>query len=316
MRVHRLDAPQLGEHVLFYEEMRATRPGVAHRQRVVVLVEDPERGCPRARQLFFRTGPTYDRPPMEAAAVARMAPGDFQHVAGCDLYFSHEVSLDRYRGAMLPGACRYEHPVDGPVYAEFAMLLYPDQLWYRDRSLRLGDGSVRGEIDGFSWILFDRVRPTALPPSLARQQGVWKGQWRSLGGADAIEESFEGIVITRFIARDGGVMVHQTNHYLNRGGSPQTIDSYGEVEGDRIRFANPRAQGWSRSLAEDPSGLGSVLTITFNDGSSLYEIITNSPDGRYRHRSAQFTRDGRILRRTLIDEEKITDDWTTYRFED
>lgn len=342
MRVHRLEAPQLGEHVLFYEEMRESKPGVAHRQRLVVLVDDPERGCPRAMQMFFRSGPAYDRPPMDAEQVARMGPDDFQHYGSCDLYFRHEGALDRYRGSMLPRACRYVHPVDGPVYAEFDMLLYPDQLWYRDRSLRVDDGSVRGEIDGFSWLLFDRVDDsggsdgsgrgdgadaggsgdsggggdgTVLPPALARQQGVWKGSWRSIGADGALQETFEATVIARFIAENGRVLFHQTNHYPSRGGAPQTIESHGEVQGDRIHFANARAQGWSRSLPDDPSGLGSVLMISFSDGTTLHEIVTNSPDGRHRHRSAQFTRDGRILRRTLIDEEKVTGDWQTFRME-
>jgi hypothetical protein len=53
--------------------------------------------------------------------------------------------------------------------------------------------------------------------------------------------------------------------------------------------------------------------ISFADGSSLYEIVTNSPDGQHRHRSAQVLRDGRVVRRTLIDEEKVTDDWRSYR---
>lgn len=315
MRVHLLHAPQLGEYVLFYEEMRASTPGLAHRQRLVVLVEDPEQGCPRARQMFFRNGPPYDRPPLDPAVVAGMSADEFRHVACCDLFFRHEQGLDRYRGSMLPGACRYEHPVDGPVYAEFDMLLYPDQLWYRDRSIRVADGSVRGEIDGFSWLLFDRSAATTLAPALARQEGVWKGSWRSIGPAGAPLESFEAIVIVRFMEQEGKVIYHQSNHYPNRGGSPQTIESYGEVEGDRIRFANVRAEGWSRSLPDDPTGQGSVLMIRFKDGTFLYEIITNSHDGHYRQRSAQFIRDGRVLRRTLIDEEKITADWQGYQLE-
>ncbi len=59
------------------------------------------------------------------------------------------------------------------------MLLYADQLWYGDRSLRVRDGSVRGEIDGFSWLLFDRREKASALPAIARQQGVWRGVSRS-----------------------------------------------------------------------------------------------------------------------------------------
>jgi len=57
---------------------------------------------------------------------------------------------------MDPVACKYRQDNDGIVYAEFDMPLYPDNLWCRDRSIRTRDGSIRGEIDSFSWLLFDR----------------------------------------------------------------------------------------------------------------------------------------------------------------
>jgi hypothetical protein len=154
IEVVRLEAPQLGPWVLFFEEERASQPGLAHRQRVVELVL--EEGQPRARQLFFRQGPAYDRDPIDPAAVARLDTADFRHEAGCDLFFRWEAEHGRWRGEMRPCACRYQHPQSGWVYADFTMLLYPDQLWYRDRSLHLEDHRVRGEVDGFSWLLFDR----------------------------------------------------------------------------------------------------------------------------------------------------------------
>ena len=183
MTVERLDAPQLGALVLYFQEFRASAPQLAHRQRVVLLRVDPQRGQVRAEQLFFRGGPTYDRPPLAAARVAALGPEAFERHPGCDLFFAAEPELDRFRGRMDPGACRYRHPQDGEVCAEFEMLLLPDQLWYRDRSVRLADGTVRGEIDGFSWLLFDRAAEGEEPwtvadddlPALVRQQGVWKG---------------------------------------------------------------------------------------------------------------------------------------------
>lgn len=157
LKVVRLDAAQLGEVVLFFEEERASLPGLVHRQRVVSLVLEGEQQQPRAQQLFFREGPAYDREPLEPAAVAALPREAFRHEDGCDLFFRWEAEPCRWRGSMRPCACRYQHPQSGWVYADFEMLLYPDQHWYRDRSLRLEDHSVRGEVDGFSWLLFDRV---------------------------------------------------------------------------------------------------------------------------------------------------------------
>jgi len=80
----------------------------------------------------------------------------FRHQSTCDLYCTCEEPLGCWRGSMDPVACKYRQDNDGIVYAEFDMPLYPDNLWCRDRSIRTRDGSIRGEIDSFSWLLFDR----------------------------------------------------------------------------------------------------------------------------------------------------------------
>ena len=73
LKVVRIDAPQLGDRVLFFEEYRATQPGTANRQRVVSLVFDEKRQQVRARQLFFN-GAKHGRALLDPAVVARMPP--------------------------------------------------------------------------------------------------------------------------------------------------------------------------------------------------------------------------------------------------
>ncbi|MCU0757876.1 MAG: CpcT/CpeT family chromophore lyase [Steroidobacteraceae bacterium] len=310
MQVLRLDSPQLGEVVLYYEEFRDTQPGKAHRQRVVSLVADAASGQVRAKQLFFDQGPAYDREPLTSAAVAKLPPSSFRHEANCDLYFTWQAAQQRYRGSMRPRTCVYPHPVDGMVYAEFDMLLYPDQLWYRDRSLRVADGSIRGEIDGFSWLLFDR----AAPPAIARQQGVWKGTFRRYDADGRLAAEFPSEIVTRVENRDGQLRYRQTNRYSPAGAPPQVIESSGVIRGGRIEFANERLTGWSMDVPGDASGRSSVLVMQYQDGSGLvvHEIISLSEDGRRRSRAAQYLEGGRLLRRTLIDEVKATDDWAGY----
>jgi hypothetical protein len=154
-----LRMPQLGPNVLFLEEYRQSNPALAHRQRVVALVWDAGRSQLRAEQWFFADPPTYDRAPADPAQVAALPRERFRHEAGCDLYFSFEARHDRWRGSMDPRTCLYPQGDDGIVYAEFDMLLHAGGLWYRDRSIRTRDGRIRGEIDGFSWLLFDRRSP-------------------------------------------------------------------------------------------------------------------------------------------------------------
>jgi hypothetical protein len=54
--------------------------------------------------------------------------------------------------------------------------------------------------------------------------------------------------------------------------------------------------------------------MNYKDGSGMYvhEIVSVSSDGRYRARATQYLKEGRLVSRTLIDEEKITEDWAAY----
>lgn len=313
MAVYRLDAPQFGSTVLYFEEFRAGAPAVAHRQRLVTLVAEPQSGQIRAQQWFFVSGPTYDRKPMDPARVARLSPADFRRIPECDLFFVHEATLDRYRAAMKPRACEYDHEVDGRVYADFEMLLYPQQHWYRDRSLRVRDGSVRGEIDGFSWLLFDRSDSAGLP-SLARQQGVWRGVFRRYDASGKLLAEFPSEIIVRVETNGAVTEYRQTNIYRPQGAPVQRIDSRGEIRDGRFWFENDRLRGWSMDIPGDTSGLGAALVMHYTDGSqqSVYEVITRSEDGRRRWRATQYFKDGVLTRRTLIDEEKVTDDWRAW----
>jgi hypothetical protein len=310
MQVRRIDNPRIGTTVLFYEEFRATQPGRAHRQRVVSLVFDPATRRIRAEQWFFRTGPAYDRAPLDAAGVAQLGRDAFTHQASCDLYFDYESTWQRWRGGMLPRACVYEHEVDGTVYADFEMLLYPSQLWYRDRSVRLGNGTVRGEVDGFSWLLFDR----AAAASTARDEGVWKGTFRRYGADGRLAEEFPSEIIARVEQIDGRRVLRQTNRYSPAGAPAQVIESRGEIRDGRIWFENERLSGWSMDIPGDDSGRGAVIVMNYKDGSGqyVYEIVARSADGKYRSRATQYLKDGRIQRRTFIDEEKVTDDWRAH----
>jgi hypothetical protein len=314
MRVVKLDAPQLGKTVLFFEEYRLAATEKAQRQRVVSLVFDDKTQKVRALQYFFKAGPTYDRKPLDPSVVAKKTLADFRHEAKCDLYFVWEAEWQRYRGGMLPRVCEYLHEGSGMVYADFEMLLYPKELWYRDRSIKLVDGTVRGEIDGFSWLLFDRNDSTA-NQSVSRQVGVWKGTFRRYDAEGNLTATFPSEIIARLKNEQGLARYHQTNRYFLPDGKEQVIESFGEVRDGRIWFANERVDGWSMDAAGDTARRMTMLNMTMKDGSYVHEVISLSDDGKRRSRATQFLKDGKILRRTLIDEEKVTDDWASFEAE-
>ncbi|KEF41056.1 MAG: hypothetical protein ER33_13645 [Cyanobium sp. CACIAM 14] len=323
MLVERLEATQLGAVVLYFQEFRASAPGLAHRQRVVVLRCDPQRGVVRAEQLFFRGGPTYDRQPMAAAHVQSLGPEAFERHPGCDLFFTAEPEMDRFRGRMDPCACRYHHPQDGEVCAEFEMLLLPDQLWYRDRSLRLADGTVRGEIDGFSWLLFDRAadgevaRAAAMDadlPALVGQQGVWRGTFRRYDAEGKLLETFPSTITVRVFQEAGGWRYHQSSLYGPVEAPLRRLEAHGEIHSGRVWFASDRYEGWAMDLPGEAPAVGSLIVMhPLQPGApEVHEITTCSPDGLRRWRVSQLLSEGRLIGRTVIDEEKLTGDWRAH----
>lgn len=159
------------------------------------------------------------------------------------MYFVWEAELQRYRGGMLPRACKYLHEGSGKVYADSEMLLMPNALWYRDRSIKLADGTMHGEIDGFSWVLFDR-NDSAANQLIARLIGVWKGTFRRYYADSKLTATFPSEIFARLKNENGVARYHQTNHYQLPDSKEQVIESFGDVRDGRIWFTNERVDGW------------------------------------------------------------------------
>jgi hypothetical protein len=322
MRVQRLNAPAIGPLVLYLEEIKTDQPGKAHRQRVMTFNWKPETGEIEVEQLFFSTELAYDRHFILASDVEKMKRADFTRQPGCDLFFSWDSARQRFKGGMRARACQYDHPISGPVYAEFDMILDANRLWYRDRSIKRGDGTIRGEIDGFSWLRFDRLADTpslangdriskramlALMPTMVRMEGRWEGTFRRYDANGALTQTLASTVIVRFL-EDGNAFDYSQTNITRDGNSPeQRIESFGKWDVDRLRFSNARLDGWAMDVAGDPSGLTSIFIMNFKDGSGMTvsEIVSLSPDGRSRSRATQYLVDGKVARRTLIDEVKV-----------
>jgi hypothetical protein len=322
MRVQRLNAPAIGPLVLYLEEIKTDQPDKAHRQRVMTFNWKPETQEIEVEQLFFSPTLAYDRHVIPAADVEKMKRADFTRQPGCDLFFTWDGSRQRFKGGMRARACQYDHPTSGPVYAEFDMILDANRLWYRDRSIKRGDGTIRGEIDGFSWLRFDRLADVAsLPngdriskramlarmPAMARMEGRWEGTFRRYDANGVLTQTVPSVVEVRFLEDGNAFDYSQTNITKVPGQPDQRIDSFGKWDVDRLRFSNARLDGWAMDVAQDPSGLTSVFMMNFKDGSgmSVSEIVSLSPDGRSRARATQYLVGGKVVRRTLIDEVKV-----------
>ena len=137
-------------------------------------------------------------------------------------------------------------------------------------------------------------------------EGTWEGTFRRVDADGNLIEEFPTKITTRFDP-SATPPYAQTNTYFKEGGVEE-IKSTGDWRDGKLWFSNPRIDGWGADLTpeQDPFGRSSMLQMSFKDGSGLYmyEIITLSDDGKQRSRMAQYMIDGKVVRRTLIDEVK------------
>ena len=54
------------------------------------------------------------------------------------------------------------------------------------------------------------------------------------------------------------------------------------------------------------------MVYTSDPAQYVYELINISDDGQHRTRITQFLKDGRNTRRTLIDEDLVSRDWSKF----
>jgi len=155
----------------------------------------------------------------------------------------------------------------------------------------------------------------AAPPSLAdrveratmvsQMQGSWTGIFRRYGPDGAMVEALPSTIHVRF-QNGADHDYHQTNILTLADGTEQKLETFGRWDGRVLRYSSARVDGSYARLADDPAGLNSVLFMRFKDasGTTVSEVITLSPDGKRRMRVAQYVADGRIVRRTMIDEQR------------
>lgn len=156
-------------------------------------------------------------------------------------------------------------------------------------------------------------------PVLARNEGVWEGDYRRYGSDGRLMTEFKSRVVMRFRTDvPSQEMYYQTNIYRFADGKGQVIESTGWFDGQRLRFGSERdISGWAADNKTDPNGQTCLLYMSVHSatpqlakGSICYELVQLSDCGRYRARAAQYVHDGRIIMRTMIDEEFVTSDWS------
>lgn len=147
-------------------------------------------------------------------------------------------------------------------------------------------------------------------PLLARHEGIWDGWYRVYDARGEKVDEHRSRLVCRF--PDSGLYpYHQTNHYKWADGRTEIRDFPARVEGDRMVFISDLIEGWAADVGLDDKHRTTMLhwVRKGEPGVYLYEMIQLSDDGLARSRVWHWYRDGRILQRTLIDEERVGTDW-------
>ncbi len=150
-----------------------------------------------------------------------------------------------------------------------------------------------------------------LMPLLARQAGVWEGWYRYCDEhGNKIDEHRSRLVCR--VPDSGPFHYHQTNYYTWADGRTETREFPAQYRDGRLWFQSDLIDGWAAEVGLDDHHRTLMLywTRKGEPDTYLYEMIQTSDDGRYRTRVWQWIRGGRTRMRTLIDEQKVSDDWS------
>jgi len=151
----------------------------------------------------------------------------------------------------------------------------------------------------------------AQAPGIARHEGVWEGSYRYYDADGRQVDEHESLLVCRFL--DQGLWPYwQSNHYRWADGRRQTREFPALVQDGRLVWQGGLIEGWAASLELDQFGRTTMLYWERPDqpGVYLYEMIQLSDCDRYRSRVWHWFRDGRLFKRTLVDEQRVSADWS------
>ena len=147
-------------------------------------------------------------------------------------------------------------------------------------------------------------------PLLASNEGVWEGWYRYYDADGNKIDEHRSRLVCRF-PKDGPYPYHQTNYYTWDDGRTDIRDFPASYKDGRIWFDNELIDGWAAELKTDDFKRTTMLNWVRKGEPDLYlyEMIQNSDCGTYRCRTWHWIKAGKIVQRTLIDEERVSHDW-------
>lgn len=152
-------------------------------------------------------------------------------------------------------------------------------------------------------------------PVLWGARGVWDGTYRHYDADCRLVDEHAVRLICR--VADPALAPYlavQTNLYAWTDGRREARTFEGRLRDGRMWFDNALIRGWSGDLDWDQTRRTHLVNWVRTDDADLqfYEMINLSPCGRYKNRVWQWYRDGRLDRRTLVDEVLVSRDCAPY----
>ena len=146
-----LDAPAIGDNVLYVEEYRDGQRGETYRQRIYTLSVDDEEQVIRVNLATFKDREKYVGAYRDIALLDGLTAGEitfFPEV--CDLIV--EQRGNRYHMRMRTNACAF-----GGQAFSYEAVITGDAFWFRDKIVRLEDDTIVMTMANFNFHKSDRV---------------------------------------------------------------------------------------------------------------------------------------------------------------
>ncbi|MEQ8507795.1 MAG: chromophore lyase CpcT/CpeT [Rhodospirillaceae bacterium] len=148
----RIDFPALGENVLYVEEYRDGNPDETYRQRIYNLTIDDEEAVIRVNLINFKDREKYIGAYKDLSMLDNLTPDDISPFPEiCDLMV--EQRGNAYHMPMKTNACAF-----GGQAFSYEAVITGDAFWFRDKIVRLDDGTVVMTMANFNFHKLDRLQ--------------------------------------------------------------------------------------------------------------------------------------------------------------
>jgi len=148
----RLDAPQIGEHVLYVEEYRDNDPTATYRQRIYTLSIDEEAQIIRVKLWPFKDKEKYIGSWRDPSSLHKLSVEEISAFPPiCDLLV--QKLGDKYYMPMNKQDCTF-----GDKTFNYQVLLSKDMFSYRDKITNKDSGEIISTAGDFNYHHLDRIR--------------------------------------------------------------------------------------------------------------------------------------------------------------